>query len=128
MGEYSHPWLPGGHPATAWHGLLNTADILSCDMQRSPRPFAIFATSFLTVAIWAGHCVALFRLYRSGQSDFIRFGLPPLTAFVLFVVTVHISWREPSRIHLLFSGFLALVLTFFSHWMGMFICLNTFGS
>jgi hypothetical protein len=88
---------------------------------RFSNSFAKLLLKFVLILMIAiGHVRALFVLYPTGRSDVVRFLLPTLIAFCLYMVVL-------GRKHVL-SGVLALVLTLLSFWGGMVAALNTYGS
>jgi hypothetical protein len=83
---------------------------------------------FLLATIAVGQCAALFWLYRILWLDNLRFFLPPIAAFWLFLMALRMRWPLPPRFSRLASLWLAIPLTAVSWYVGFYISVNTFGT
>jgi hypothetical protein len=87
------------------------------------RKIRVLAGGASIALVASAECAALYSLYQKNeQPDFVRFGMSPLISFVLYFLSCQMI--RPAKTA---SLLIALGLTFLFTWLGMVICVNTFG-
>jgi hypothetical protein len=88
----------------------------------------IFTRTASVITVWLIQCIAIYRLYNTTLPDSVRFAIPALLGFLLFLLALRLPLPERTKTPLTISLLYAFLLGFCSFWMGMFISVNAFGA
>ena len=88
---------------------------------------SILARAASIIAVWLAQCFSVYHLYNTGLPDSVRFAIPALLGFPLFLLALRAPLPRKPKTPLNISLLFAILLGFCSFWMGMFIALYTFG-